>query len=338
MWRGGHPGDGMDTLIAGASVLPMANREALARLVGRGFVREHWERFIGLPFVQAYRGGYYGLFPRLREDVAQTVQKDGPWTWEQCLRTVTTDTLRRTQTGAIPIEQAWGLMARVVRPRLGESLFSVGDEEIPAGEDRPSVMRASPQDGELVVQRPDWASHPPDGLAQGIFQIAYHLYRYRRIVWMTDEGAEVLAPFLRALRFEPLPEHRWQLDLTNTPFTAWLESVVASPVGRRPRDPVAIVQSALLGLRDGREEFGSEVDTYWKSMAHHSLSFRVWFLDALNSLDWGDRVDGKTLLVLYYLERRGIHEELAELFHVSRATDFRNHRSALERLAQAVFG
>ncbi|WP_169101960.1 sigma factor-like helix-turn-helix DNA-binding protein [Sulfobacillus harzensis] len=51
----------------------------------------------------------------------------------------------------------------------------------------------------------------------------------------------------------------------------------------------------------------------------------------------GARVDGKTVLVLYYLDRRGTHEELAEVLHVSRATYFRNHRQALERLAHAVF-
>lgn len=81
---------------------------------------------------------------------------------------------------------------------------------------------------------------------------------------------------------------------------------------------------------------GPDVAAFWSSHAQF-LNFRIWFLDALNSADWEEQPGGKTLLVLYYLERRGTHEELAEMLHVSRATYFRKHRQALEYLADAVF-
>ncbi len=356
IWRAGHPTDRIDTMIAAASLTPMFNRDWLARVVGRTLVNELWEEFVALPFLHPYRGGYYGVFPRLREEIAQTVLKVRPWMWENWTRSAVSHYLARVQAGSTPREHAWELLSRFVRPHLGESIFSVDvgslvlNQQLPSrseegfvhltdriGVDVASTRLMAPTTECLVVDTTRWDANNPEALVYLVSNIANRFHLYNEVEWVTSGTSPALDSLLATLKFSPVNERRWHLTLGPSEYLKWLENLVAAPEGTRPRDPVALVQSVLLGLKDGMDEFSPEVMEYWNSVSTDASNFRTWFLDALNSADLGDQIDGKTVLVLYYLDRRGTHEELAEILHVSRATYFRNHRAALERLAQAVF-
>ncbi len=356
IWRAGHPTDRIDTMIAAASLTPMFNRDWLARVVGRTLVNELWEEFVALPFLHPYRGGYYGVFPRLREEIAQTVLKVRPWMWENWTRSAVSHYLARVQAGSTPREHAWELLSRFVRPHLGESIFSVDvgslvlNQQLPSrseegfvhltdriGVDVASTRLMAPTTECLVVDTTRWDANNPEALVYLVSNIANRFHLYNEVEWVTSGTSPALDSLLATLKFSPVNECRWNLTLGPSEYLKWLENLVAAPEGTRPRDPVALVQSVLLGLKDGMDEFSPEVMEYWNSVSTDASNFRTWFLDALNSADLGDQIDGKTVLVLYYLDRRGTHEELAEILHVSRATYFRNHRAALERLAQAVF-
>lgn len=355
-WRAGHPADRMDTIIAAASVTPMFNREWLVRVVGSTLVNELWDQFIALPFLHTYRGGYYGLFPRLRDEVSQTVQRVRPWMWEHWTRAAVAHYLGRVKSGSAPIKNAWGLLARFVRPYFGETIFNgdadtlVGQCQLPSIQSEGfvqlddstatgavSAVLKAPEPGRLLIEKALWNPDRPETLARLVSRLAGLFHHYSDIEWVVQATGTPLDSFLTILKFEQVDSNHWHLTLGPSGYLGWLEAVLAPPIGRPPKDPVALVQSVLLALREGLEEFGPDVVDYWSSVSTNKTNFRAWFLDALNSADLGDRIDGKTVVVLYYLDRRGTHEKLAEMLHVSRATYFRNHRDALERLAHAVF-
>lgn len=356
LWRAGQPAEPLDTLIAAAAVAPMFNREWMTRVAGRALVAQLWDEFITLPFLDSYRGGYHGLFPDLRRHIAATVQKVRPWMWEHWVREATNYYLARLQSGQIPKQHAWGLLSAFLRPRIGESVFdipgpqleTVWDHESGASEGSVQVhlmhAKGSTAASASFAPEPTRVLHvthvtapdpDPAVLAQLVSTLASTFYLYDKILWSAPDTSTEAAHLLHFLGFTQEAEGRWCLDFAQQPFIAWLQSVVAPPQGQVPDNPIAVVQTILQALRDD-VAYGPEVDAFWASISAVS-SFRAWFLDALNSADLGERVDGKTVLVLYYLDQRGTHEELAEMLHVSRATYFRNHRNALERLAEAVF-
>lgn len=356
MWRAGHPTDRIDTMIAVASLAPMFNRDWLARVAGRTLVNELWDEFVALPFLHPYRGGYYGVFPHLREEIAQTVQKVRPWMWEHWTRSAAAHYLGRIQAGSTPREHAWNLLSRFVRPHLGEAIFNVDvgrlvlHHQAPSdsqdgfvhladrtGMDVASARLTAATTGRLMVDTARWDANNPATLLQLVSSVANQFHLYNEVEWATNGTEPALDSLLAILKFDQISENRWRLTLGPSEYLKWLEHMVAAPMGQRPTDPVGLVQSVLLSLKDGMDEYNPEAMEYWNSVCTDASSFRTWFLDALNSADLGDQIDGKTVLVLYYLDRRGTHEKLAEILHVSRATYFRNHRVALERLAQAVF-
>lgn len=353
MWRAGQPTDAIDTLVAAASLVPMFNREWMSRVVGRPLVHELWDTFVNLPILDTYRGGYYGLFPKLRGEVARVVQKVRPWIWEHWTRQATRYYLARIKAGSIPKQNAWELLSPFIRPRIGRTVFDCDDpllevhwapeavgRTIRLVNSRREVIASAAilpdKVGTLSVGEITLADHHPQTVRQLVSALAKTFYQYQDISWQIPDKAGELRALMEWLQFKPGTGNVWTLDFRTRSLESWLESLVAPPQGKTPENPIAVVQLVLQALREGSEQFCPEVDQYWASLAD-GCTFRSWFLDALNSADLGERVDGKTVLVLYYLDRRGTHEELAELLHVSRATYFRNHRNALERLAHAVF-
>ena len=357
MWRAGQSSESLDTLIAAASVLPVFNREWMIRTVGRTLVSQRWDEFITLPFLDSYRGGYFGLFPHLRRQISSTVQKIRPWMWEQWTRKSAQYYCARMKSGATPPHHAWSVLSRFIRPRLGIPLFDTKEPGLHAqweyhttSPDVPALLHLVNAQGQVVassrflVENPQilhitestWDVACSETVIQLVSAIASTFYRYPRIVWSIAETPPDLETLLEALQFARDTEGKWILDLTQRGFDEWLELLVKPPTGHIPANAVTVVQSTLQALHDGTENYGAEVDQFWEQFSAYG-SFRTWFLDALHSSVHSDGIDGKTILVLYYLDRRGTHEELAELLHVSRATYFRNHRNALEKLATAVF-
>ncbi|PSR20090.1 MAG: hypothetical protein C7B45_16605 [Sulfobacillus acidophilus] len=346
-WRAGQPLDARDTLIAAASIAPMVNREWMTRVVGRATVHQAWERFVSCATLNSYRGGYYGLFPALREQIAGAVQKIRPWTWEQWLRRSTHYYLSLLQSGRLEPDQAWRLLAGFIRPRLGYHPFrSEGQSLIVRQTDH--ILEILTENGKIVgqvqVNVQDGSLFLSDAQlletslnwSQLVNLVAQQFHLYSAIHWEAAPSSGELAHLLKLLQFTPQDDQWWDLTFAIRTYAQWLQDLVAPPQGLIPGDPVSVTQAILQNLSAGNEESHPQADAYWASIADSS-TFRAWFRDALNSANLGERVDGKTTLVLYYVDRRGTHEELAELLHVSRATYFRNHRQALERLAEAVF-
>lgn len=353
-WRAGQPADPLDTLIAAAALTPMFNREWLARVVGRALLDTMWDTFVTLPFVIPYRGGYYGLFPSLRRHVARTVQTVRPWTWEHWIREAAQYTLRRIHADGVAKPDAWPLIVPFVRPRLGLMPFDCWDPSLTVAwtsgsqahtrtlrvTDAEGVVVGEAQcqeaaEGMLHVIDTTHDATVPESLTWVVTAIAHQFYPYQHIRWTIGPDNGDLSEVLTWLKFQPTEGGTWALNFSDVSYKEWLTLLVRPPIIPIPDDPVTAVQSVLQALRAGHEHFGPTIEAFWAEVAD-SGSFRTWFLDALTSVD-GDQVDGKTVLVLYYLDRRGTHEELAEVLHVSRATYFRKHRQAIERLAEAVF-
>jgi hypothetical protein len=127
------------------------------------------------------------------------------------------------------------------------------------------------------------------------------------------------------------------LDLETLGYHAWLAHILRAPQARAPEKPVPVIQEALQVLSQESQLEEKALAAYWQQVGGQG-GVQAWFLDALTSADLGAAIGGKTLLALYYLDKQGTHEELAERLHLSRATYFRNHRTALDRMAQALFG
>lgn len=352
-WRAGQPSDPLDTLIAAAALAPMMNREWMTRVVGRSIVNQAWDKFIALPILESYRGGYYGLFPVLREQVAHVVQDTRPWMWERSVQRTTAYYLSLLTSQRIAPDQAWDLLSWFIRPRLGEHPFRCDSVTLttpyipplpttPAteltliGDLGPIIGAHTLLEEDTLEIHPQVLSKDPLKWVRLVSFLGRHFHRYRIIRWTGVDAHPDLVSLLQLLHFIPENDNTWQLSFDHQSYRQWLEAIVAPPVPVRPNDPVGTTQAILQNISAGKVELHPDAEAYWTSVGSYS-TFHTWFVDALNSAPLGERVDGKTPLILYYLDHRGTHEELAELLHVSRATYFRNHRQALERLADAVF-
>lgn len=357
MWNAGRSGDNVDTMIAAAAVVPVFNRDWMIHMVGRNVVTAAWDRFIALPLLNSYLGGYYGLFPELRQEVMSTVHKMRPWTWEHWIRQAVDYYFAQIISGRVAKQYAWDSLFELIRTDLGRALFAP-DPTKPLLEVKRDTTAGASNSATLVyltnlaghrvasavgsvedlhtlrVADVTVDPHYPEAFLDLVSTLASTFYLYDEIVWGVPRSEQETL-ILQTLRFTPQGEE-WQLDISGEGFAQWLASMTRPPKGGRPAAPVRAVQDVLRSIRQGKEHYGTEVSEFWTSVSSDG-NFRSWFLDALHSADLGERVDGKSLLVLYYLDRRGTHEELAEMLHVSRATYFRNHRVALKRLAQAVF-
>ncbi len=357
-WRAGQSSDSVDTLIAAAALVPMFNREWMTRVVGRTVVNHFWDEFVTLPFLESYRGGYYRLFVHLRPQIAAVVQKNRPWTWEQWTKKAAGYYLSRLQSGTTDWQQAWKLLSGFIRPRLGSFMFDTNQPAFSVVWSNATTpvstrldLHLTDSEGRIVAESTGvvgdsgalhiidsaWDLTEPGAMGQMVSALAATFYQYREIVWDLPSQPPDLTAMLEFLQFTRGEDTSWSLQFHDRSFKEWIAQIVAPPAAQSPSDPVGAVQRVLHAIRDNHEDYGADVEQFWHRTAAWG-SFRTWFLDALHSAPLGEHVDGKTVLVLYYLDHRGTHEELAEVLHVSRATYFRNHRGALEKLAEAVFG
>lgn len=364
-WRAGQGDDEVDTLIAASSLVSICNRDLMAHVVGFDIVHEGWDQFVSLPVIDSYRGGYYGLSKELRNQVAATARRARPWAWEQWTRNASQHYLKQARSGKIRIERIWPLVRGFIRPYLNEPLL-----ELTSWENRSwtVIWRSSEpdhnaqtlvmviKDGQnndiatvhclaenahtLTILDAEWNYANSSMLQLVVANVAEMFHRFQRVLWRVPQPCSELNRLVDSLAFVKYTENEalneWELDLSNTNYIEWIAKVLKPPYGSVPDDSVRVTQLVLQSLHDEGEFSRTEASQYWHSVAKRG-SFRSWFLDALNSADLGPTLGGKTLLALYYLDRQGTHEELAEVLHVSRATYFRNHRAALEHLAAAVF-
>ncbi|MDI3318122.1 MAG: ATP-binding protein [Bacillota bacterium] len=160
-------------------------------------------------------------------------------------------------------------------------------------------------------------------------------------------------PLLAALGFAPAgaagvtgdaAAKVWRLDLRGRGYAAWLRELAPQPQGPLlpPERWAAAAKEALLAL--DRPELLTESEVGRALLARQTAPdgparVRAWLLDALRSAELDDphaSVSARRLVQLYYVERLGSHEAVAERLNVSRATYFRCHREALRRLGEAL--
>lgn len=134
----------------------------------------------------------------------------------------------------------------------------------------------------------------------------------------------------------------WRLDLHACPFGEWL-SQLAAPLFAVPelRDPAAIAKEILQTFSSGVDVLGTELgrELLGGRWGVARSEVRRWLLDALLSADLGELpCSGGMLLKMYYVDRIGSHEEIAERLNLPRATYFRTYRQALTQFGNALFG
>lgn len=130
----------------------------------------------------------------------------------------------------------------------------------------------------------------------------------------------------------------WVLEHASFDHQGWLSSLAAPPQASAMsvEERLRAARAALMDLREGG--FSASLDTLVRAYGTDPAGARAILLDALQSADLGSNpVPGERLLSLYYLERAGTHEALADDLGLSRATYFRCHQRALRRLGDALF-
>ncbi|MCY0864496.1 MAG: ATP-binding protein [Sulfobacillus sp.] len=362
-WRAGWGQDTVDTLIAVASLVPWFDRRLLSGVLDAQAVRNHWDELMAFPLVIEHAGGIYQIAPEVRAPIQEGLGLSRPWSREWWRRRWLT--LLIQESGG---ERA-ALYADQITALVQDLLFPVHEADCRVGRWHPKDGKAGPReyvmdsrDGDFAaritmehdltlrcltirdIELPEWWALPH------IFRLAVALFPHTVSVrWEmaidTPAGLrEIVSAYLRRMGFhdERIEMGRivWHLDLS-AGYLHWARDVVKPRISDLPPKTRLVdwVQQALHAIRDT----GALSETALYQLAEQAWGltsaeiFQVRILDALHTADLGDWPEGRELLYRYYVERAGSHESLAEQFHVSRATYFRNHRRAIERLTDALF-
>ena len=181
-----------------------------------------------------------------------------------------------------------------------------------------------------------------------IRELAKEWGRYESIFWAAGnfsptEPDRSLAPLLSFLLFERDAEDDaapWTLNFSALSFREWLRRVtMETDAAPESEDLANMAREALTAIHDPDALARVALADRFLQFNEQASSghIRTWILDALSSADLGEFPSGRALLTLYYLDRHGSHESLAEHFNVSRATYFRSHRRALALLGEALW-
>ncbi|MDI3269806.1 MAG: hypothetical protein QJR00_03795, partial [Bacillota bacterium] len=140
----------------------------------------------------------------------------------------------------------------------------------------------------------------------------------------------------RTLRFwekAPNRPHLWQGEQGEK------ESLLANPPAISLQEGIAQVKTFLEGCRRGKNLDAHLLAEVFGTIYPHLPRGRAktWVQNALEDAPFfREKPILKDILWHYYFRPRKSHEELAHRFHLSRATYFRYHRDALERLARVL--
>lgn len=118
-----------------------------------------------------------------------------------------------------------------------------------------------------------------------------------------------------------------------------LDRLLSSPSVPAPpeRERVSATKEALGRMFDG-DLSGTRLAEYLQASEGEHADPAAYLRDALCSADLGGPGGmGQDILRMYYVERYGAHEAVAERLDLPRATYFRLHKHSLARLASALF-
>ncbi len=358
-WRAGQGDDDIDSLIAAASLVPVVNKDWMAHVVGQQLTNKVWNQFLRLPILDQFRGGYCGIFASLRTHIAETCRQTRPWVWEHWTRNASRYYLNLARNGKMSFKNLWPLVLKFQRSHIDQPIWQIAQWENRGWslqwedvDGQPHSLMLINRNNQVLgsilfetssrnqlICRVEVSDDDAEAFSRLLTSAAEIFYQYFQIVIRLDAAPSTSFTALKHLGFAPSTETalEWILDLPeNNGYVTWIERLLQGPTGPRPNEPVRVAQQMLQSVRDEEALGDPEISAYWNAVSC-KVPFRTWSLDALNSADLGTAIGGKTLLALYYIEKQGTHEELAEILHVSRATYFRSHRNALERLADAVF-
>jgi len=362
-WRAGWGNDSVDTLVAVASLVRWFDRRLLAEVLDSNLVRKYWDELIAFPLVIEHAGGIYQMAPDVRAPIQEGLGCTRPWSQEWWRRRWL-KVLIRESSG----ERA-SLFEDQITALVQDILFPVNVEDCRGGhwilsEENPAVRHyvieghnGAPA-GRLTVEHDlkgrdlqvraielsEWWALPR------LFRVVLALLpQASQVRWeipgdMPSAAREMTLAYLHRMGFADTRDEAGHLvnhlDLS-AGYLAWAQEVVKPRAGDLPPTEQLVdwVQQALHAVRDAgtlREtslyRLAGEV---WGTTSADRFQLRL--LDALRSADLGEWPEGGDLLYRYYVERAGSHEFLAECFHVSRATYFRSHRRAIQRLTEALF-
>jgi hypothetical protein len=370
-WRAGFSDDSPDGLIAAAAIVPHFTRPLMETMVGREAVERHWETITTLPLIHPQGPGLWGLAPAVRRLLLPLVAKLRCWSavqwayeatgvvaaardWqhdvfhaEEILRDLLA--LRPALTD-LPRPWQWGQLAW---QWTGSTHSAV-----------PSSLRVLDDDGRTIAEATGWFPLSPEYMdtvrVEEIWWDDAHPAAWSALVsallarMLLNRAGRWRLPDDERNRFVSDQLTRQGLDVVDTSAgpVAQLEVDAGGLhewIGRQwSCDPVmrlsaassvSAVREALTLLNQPQKLASSEIVRYWRGLMPPSPGLiRQWVMDALMSADLGEWPSGRLLLTLYYIERRGSHESLAERLNLSRATYFRSHQRALQRLAQHLIG
>ena len=211
------------------------------------------------------------------------------------------------------------------------------------------VLAARPEDGTdgttlyvcPLVAAPALAALAPVLLREMVAEFG----RHQRVV-LLQPSAE-LEPLLGCLGFRAeavagWPTAPWVLTLGPRGYARWLQQAAAPTPVRTPQgaERAAAAREAMT-LIDQEDALEASVAGRYFHAAYLApgATVRGWLLDALLTAELdGAALPARDILTLYYVQRVGPHEVVAERLGLPRTTYFRCHRQAVSRLAEALFG
>lgn len=357
-WRAGLGDESLDAVVAPALLFPTFTRPLLGAVVGSDLTARHWERLCTLPLVESRGPGLWGFRGALRAELEPAVLQLRPWAarhwrwhaarfvaWAEGAGTavIAEEVLRTVLAPRVLAGQAWPTSWQVHWPaataRKAVVLTDASGQVLASAEGQfPRASEPGPAVVERIALSPG-CPHAWEALATVLLAsavLARGLVVEAQVLHDSGVDARLLTRWFQAYGFETHDPQRWELALGPRRLGPWLSRLLYPDVPA-PRDRLfKAAREALLAIHDLDQLEHSDLAQLWPERLS-PVRLRHWLLDALSSADLGEWPSGRALLTLYYVERKGPHELLAERLNVSRATYFRTHQRALTRLAEHLF-
>lgn len=341
-WRAGFGDHSVDELIGAALVVPWVNRSLMAAMVGMAAMQARWEEFVALPVLDSLAPGVFGFPLPFRRLTYPLIEQARPWAlsqwrWRAALWATGEAGSDGETTLALPVLEALACpppaMAWSGRIEHAlETLTAIDDDGRPVGW---LYGRFPGGPGEVAVVEGvgtvGWAPGAERALAAAWWA---HVALSRRASW-TAPTTEFWTERLLAMGFtRGTMEGQWVWEAEQD-YGTWLR---LQCLGRRRaatvKEATQVVQHALECLHHPTTLQRVAIADHWPGSRPPSpANIRRWLMDAIASAELDSVPLARAVLTLYYVERRGSHESLAERLHISRATYFRTHQRALRALA-----
>jgi hypothetical protein len=346
-WRAGFGDHSVDELIGAAQVVPWINRSLMAAMVGAGAMQAHWEEFTALPVLDALAPGVFGFSLPFRHLTYPLVEQARPWAlsqwrWRAALWATGQAGTDGETTLALPVLEALAAPSpgREWRGRVehaSQTLTAIDEQGRPVGWLHGHFPGASGE--EAVVEGVGAIGWTP--VAEAALASAWwaHVALSRRASWRAPTTG-FWTERLVAMGFTPGTQEGSWVWQPHQDYRTWLRlqcwgrrRVTVMPVDEATK----MVQHALDCLHHPAKLQRTAIVEQWPGSTPPSpSSVRRWLMDAIASAELDAVPLARALLTLYYVERCGSHEALAERLHVSRATYFRTHQRALRTLAMQL--